>query len=164
MVKGPVREETIRALATPESFARGRSYFDDGAVSDLIRRGDRLTAEVEGQRVCALRGFHPAARWRGRRSTMQLPLRLGRILQAYRRGPAEIRRRNDACHRTQADRRAAPPAGSGPADRAVGETGGERPGACGMDRGGARNDGRGVVTARSESRSATDRCRSRAGP
>ena len=48
MVKGPVTQDTIRALATPESFARGRSYFDDGAVSDLIRRGDRLTAEVEG--------------------------------------------------------------------------------------------------------------------
>jgi len=42
------RERTIRALATPESFARGRSYFDDGAVSDLIRRGNRLTVEVEG--------------------------------------------------------------------------------------------------------------------
>jgi uncharacterized Zn finger protein len=37
----------IRALATPESFAHGRSYLNDGAVSDLIRRGDRLTAEVE---------------------------------------------------------------------------------------------------------------------
>ena len=48
MVKGPVREETIRALATAKSFARGRGYFDDGAVSDLIRRGDRLTAEVKG--------------------------------------------------------------------------------------------------------------------
>jgi uncharacterized Zn finger protein len=48
MVKGPVREETIRALATPESFARGRRYFDDGAVSDLVRRGDRLAADVEG--------------------------------------------------------------------------------------------------------------------
>jgi uncharacterized Zn finger protein len=48
MVKRPVTERTIRALATPESFARGRSYLDDGAVSDLIRRGDRLTAEVEG--------------------------------------------------------------------------------------------------------------------
>src|SRR5712691_10678553 len=48
MVKRPVTERTIRALATPESFARGRSYFDDGAVSDLVRRGDRLTAEVEG--------------------------------------------------------------------------------------------------------------------
>jgi uncharacterized Zn finger protein len=31
-----------------ESFARGRSYLDDGAVSDLVQRGDRLTAEVEG--------------------------------------------------------------------------------------------------------------------
>jgi uncharacterized Zn finger protein len=44
----PISKETIRALATAESFARGRSYFDDGAVSDLCRRGDRLTAEVEG--------------------------------------------------------------------------------------------------------------------
>jgi hypothetical protein len=44
----PVSKETIRALATAESFARGRSYFDGGAVSDLCQRGDRLTAEVEG--------------------------------------------------------------------------------------------------------------------
>ena len=44
----PISKEAIRALATAESFARGRSYFDDGAVSDLCRRGDRLTAEVEG--------------------------------------------------------------------------------------------------------------------
>jgi uncharacterized Zn finger protein len=43
-----ISKETIRALATSESFARGRSYLDDGAVSDLRRRGDRLTAEVEG--------------------------------------------------------------------------------------------------------------------
>jgi uncharacterized Zn finger protein len=48
MVNRPITERTIRALATPESFARGRSYFDDGAVSDLVRRGDRLTAEVQG--------------------------------------------------------------------------------------------------------------------
>ena len=48
MVKGRVTQEIIRALATPESFARGRSYFDDGAVSDLIQRAGRLTAEVEG--------------------------------------------------------------------------------------------------------------------
>ena len=44
----PISKEMIRALTTAESFARGRSYFDDGAVSDLCRRGDRLTAEVEG--------------------------------------------------------------------------------------------------------------------
>ncbi len=44
----PISKEGIRALATTESFARGRSYFADGAVSDLHRRGDRLTAEVEG--------------------------------------------------------------------------------------------------------------------
>jgi uncharacterized Zn finger protein len=48
MVKRPITKRTIRALTTPESFVRGRSYFDDGAVSNLVRRGDRLTAEVEG--------------------------------------------------------------------------------------------------------------------
>ena len=47
-VAHPISKETVRALATAESFAPGRSYFDDGAVSDLCRRGDRLTAEVEG--------------------------------------------------------------------------------------------------------------------
>ena len=46
--KRPLSEETIGGLATAESFARGRDYFDDGAVSDLLRRSDRLTAEVEG--------------------------------------------------------------------------------------------------------------------
>jgi uncharacterized Zn finger protein len=43
-----VTPETIRALATAESFARGRRYLAFGAVSDLVRRGDRLTAAVEG--------------------------------------------------------------------------------------------------------------------
>ena len=31
-----VTPETIRALATAESFARGRRYLADGAVSDLV--------------------------------------------------------------------------------------------------------------------------------
>jgi hypothetical protein len=34
----PISKGTIRALATAEAFARGRTYFDDGAVSDLRRR------------------------------------------------------------------------------------------------------------------------------
>jgi uncharacterized Zn finger protein len=45
---GRISKDAVRALATAESFTRGRRYFDDGAVSDLHRRGDRLTAEVEG--------------------------------------------------------------------------------------------------------------------
>ncbi len=48
VAKQLISKETIRALANAESFARGRSYASDGAVSDLLRRGDRLTAEVEG--------------------------------------------------------------------------------------------------------------------
>src|ERR1700688_2209815 len=48
IAKRLILKETIRALTSAESFARGRSYFDDGAVSDLLQRGDRLTAEVEG--------------------------------------------------------------------------------------------------------------------
>lgn len=48
VAKRPVTKETIRALASAESFARGQSYLDDGAVSDLVQRGDRLTADVDG--------------------------------------------------------------------------------------------------------------------
>ena len=48
VAKQRISKEMIRALANAKSFARGRSYASDGAVSDLLRRGDRLTAEVEG--------------------------------------------------------------------------------------------------------------------
>ena len=48
VAKRPVTKETIRALTSAESFSRGRSYLEDGAVSDLVQRGDRLTAGVEG--------------------------------------------------------------------------------------------------------------------
>lgn len=41
-------EDAVRALATVESFARGRDYLRRGAVFGLERRGNRLTAEVEG--------------------------------------------------------------------------------------------------------------------
>ena len=49
---GPAFDErTVRALAIAESFARGRDYVRCGAVSRIVRRGDRLTAEVEGRGV-----------------------------------------------------------------------------------------------------------------
>src|SRR5262249_12299564 len=48
MAKALITEKTIRALANAKSFARGNEYFRDGAVSDVIRRGNRVTAEVEG--------------------------------------------------------------------------------------------------------------------
>ncbi|TCR69286.1 SWIM zinc finger family protein [Rhizobium sp. BK376] len=41
-------ENAVRALATAESFARGRDYVRHGAVLALERRGDELIAEVEG--------------------------------------------------------------------------------------------------------------------
>jgi hypothetical protein len=41
-------ENTVRGLATVESFARGREYFRRGAVSGLERRGERIIAEVDG--------------------------------------------------------------------------------------------------------------------
>ena len=41
-------EDAVRALATVESFTRGREYLRRGAVSGLERRGNRLTSEVEG--------------------------------------------------------------------------------------------------------------------
>ena len=44
-------EASIRALTTHESFERGRDYWRRGAVSTLVRRGDELTAEVEGSEI-----------------------------------------------------------------------------------------------------------------
>jgi uncharacterized Zn finger protein len=49
MVAGwPLIEAQIRALASPESFERGREYFHRGAVESLVRRGERLEAAVAG--------------------------------------------------------------------------------------------------------------------
>ncbi|MEL6064100.1 MULTISPECIES: SWIM zinc finger family protein [unclassified Methylobacterium] len=44
-------EAAIRALAEPAVFARGRAYCDDGAVSDLVARGDTISASVAGSDV-----------------------------------------------------------------------------------------------------------------
>jgi uncharacterized Zn finger protein len=48
MAKPLITEKSIRALANAKSFARGQEYFRDGAVSEVIRRGKCVTAEVEG--------------------------------------------------------------------------------------------------------------------
>lgn len=44
-------EETIRQNAEPQTFARGRDYYRQGAVRALERRGDVLEAEVEGSDI-----------------------------------------------------------------------------------------------------------------
>jgi uncharacterized Zn finger protein len=44
-------ETEIRALTTHETFERGREYWRSGAVSALVRRGDELTARVEGNEI-----------------------------------------------------------------------------------------------------------------
>ena len=41
-------ESIIRAHAAPESFSRGRSYYDRGAVISLAQRGNTLQGQVEG--------------------------------------------------------------------------------------------------------------------
>ena len=43
-----VTEAQIREFALPETFARGREYFERGAVTHLTRRGAALEAAVEG--------------------------------------------------------------------------------------------------------------------
>src|SRR6185295_7140140 len=48
-------EATIRAQSSPDSFSRGRNYYDSGAVSDLALRGARLQAEVEGSQYTPYR-------------------------------------------------------------------------------------------------------------
>src|ERR671939_147565 len=44
----PLTEAQVRALASPESFRRGREYSQQGAVEGPGHRGDRLEAEVAG--------------------------------------------------------------------------------------------------------------------
>lgn len=46
----PLTEATIRELARSKSYQRGQSYYEQGAVSDVVRRGKRVRAEVEGSR------------------------------------------------------------------------------------------------------------------
>nr|HID13820.1 SWIM zinc finger domain-containing protein [Anaerolineae bacterium] len=41
-------ETDVRRLAIPQSFERGESYYLSGAVFDTQRRGNTLTAQVEG--------------------------------------------------------------------------------------------------------------------
>jgi uncharacterized Zn finger protein len=51
MGKPLITEKTIRALTNAKSFARGQEYYREGAVSEVIRRGTRVTAEVEGSEL-----------------------------------------------------------------------------------------------------------------
>ncbi len=41
-------EATIRSHSSPDSYSRGRGYYDRGAVADLALRGDLLEGAVEG--------------------------------------------------------------------------------------------------------------------
>jgi uncharacterized Zn finger protein len=44
----PLTEATIRELARSKSYQRGQSYYEQGAVSDVVRRGHAVRADVEG--------------------------------------------------------------------------------------------------------------------
>ncbi|HEX9370108.1 MAG TPA: SWIM zinc finger family protein, partial [Roseiflexaceae bacterium] len=48
-------EATIRAHASPDSYSRGASYYQRGAVGELALRGDTLQAEVEGSQYTPYR-------------------------------------------------------------------------------------------------------------
>jgi len=48
-------EATIRAHSAAESYSRGRSYYDHGAVSNLVLRGNQLQADVEGSQYTPYR-------------------------------------------------------------------------------------------------------------
>ena len=43
-----ITEATIKALADRGVYQRGVGYFNDGAVVEVVQRGQRITAEVEG--------------------------------------------------------------------------------------------------------------------
>ena len=41
-------EATVRELARSKSYDRGQSYYERGAVSNVVRRGETVRADVEG--------------------------------------------------------------------------------------------------------------------
>jgi uncharacterized Zn finger protein len=41
-------EAAVRRLARPQSYERGETYYEQGAVIDVVRRGETLQAAVEG--------------------------------------------------------------------------------------------------------------------
>jgi len=41
-------ETVVRELARPQSYDRGENYYDEGAVVELVRRGETIRAAVEG--------------------------------------------------------------------------------------------------------------------
>jgi uncharacterized Zn finger protein len=41
-------EAAVRELARPQSYDRGENYYDEGAVREIVRRGDAIRAEVAG--------------------------------------------------------------------------------------------------------------------
>ena len=51
----PLSEATIQHHATSHSFSRGEDYYQRGAVTDLVQRGDTIDAEVEGSEVAPYR-------------------------------------------------------------------------------------------------------------
>ncbi|MFL5803976.1 MAG: SWIM zinc finger domain-containing protein [Roseiflexaceae bacterium] len=48
-------EASIRAHASPDSFSRGRSYYDSDAVVDVTQRGNTIQGEVEGSQYTPYR-------------------------------------------------------------------------------------------------------------
>lgn len=43
-----ITEAAVRRLARPQSYDRGETYYEQGAVIDVVQRGDALRADVEG--------------------------------------------------------------------------------------------------------------------
>lgn len=48
MAGSKLTDKNIKGLASENSFRRGKEYFHGGTVSELVQRGETLTAEVEG--------------------------------------------------------------------------------------------------------------------
>lgn len=46
-----ISETTIRQHTTATAWSRGEDYYQGGAVTDMVQRGDTLSAQVEGSDV-----------------------------------------------------------------------------------------------------------------
>src|SRR5436853_6358045 len=48
MPTAKLTESIVQTLATPESFGRGREYYEAGAIFNAVIQGDSLLGECEG--------------------------------------------------------------------------------------------------------------------
>jgi len=95
-----LNEDAVRTLASPKVFDRGREYYLQGRVLDLILRGDQLHADVQGSEPVPYHVVFTSREGRVSQASCTCPYELGGLckhavaaLLAYFQEPDRVERR-----------------------------------------------------------------------